>query len=291
MNKGVKKILGKFLSFKRPSAKKAGVAGSGLPEPKKGSLEPLRPGSEERYKALFEDSFVRRKNSFKLRMMALPLSLALHLTIAVLLVGLPLLGPGSLPQVHVYSAFLAPVPSPSTPPAPPKGSQSGSGRVTPVRNQPVVEPGKLVVPVEIPEDIADEQVTGFGDNRGVPWGVDYGEEKNVWNETFEKLIAEPVGKEEEPVRAIGEVRMPRLLRRVEPVYPEIARQARVEGVVILEATTDIYGRVQDVKVLRSVPLLDQAAIDAVRQWVYEPMVINGRPRSVVFTVTVIFRLK
>jgi periplasmic protein TonB len=78
---------------------------------------------------------------------------------------------------------------------------------------------------------------------------------------------------------------------VAPLYPEIARQARVEGTVIIEATTDIYGRVIDVKVLRSIPLLDQAAIDAVRQWVYEPMIINGRPRPVIFTVTVTFQLK
>ena len=76
-----------------------------------------------------------------------------------------------------------------------------------------------------------------------------------------------------------------------PTYPEIARQARVEGVVIIEATTDIYGRVQNVKVLKSIPLLDQSAVDAVRQWVYEPMVINGRPRGVIFVVTVRFNLK
>jgi len=78
---------------------------------------------------------------------------------------------------------------------------------------------------------------------------------------------------------------------VEPVYPEIARQARVEGVVIVEATTDIYGRVQNVKLLRSIPLLDRVAIDAIRQWVYEPMIINGRPRGVIFTVTITFKLK
>jgi protein TonB len=100
-----------------------------------------------------------------------------------------------------------------------------------------------------------------------------------------------VGEVEAPVRAIGEIKPPKLIHRVEPVYPEIARQARVEGIVILECTTDIYGRVREVKVLRSVPLLDQAAIDAVRQWVYEPMIINGRPRGVIFTVTVRFQLK
>jgi protein TonB len=183
------------------------------------------------------------------------------------------------------------MPSPTPPPAPPKGGKSGSGKRTPLKSQQVVEPGKLVAPIDIPEEIPDEELDGCGDRVGVPWGVDYGDEKNVWNETFERLVAVAVAKEEEPVRAIGEVRLPRLLRRVEPDYPQVAREARVEGVVILEATTDIYGRVQSVKVLRSVPLLDQAAVEAVKQWVYEPMVINGRPRAVVFTVTITFRLK
>ena len=95
---------------------------------------------------------------------------------------------------------------------------------------------------------------------------------------------------EGPVRAIGEIRPPRLIKQVDPVYPAIARQARVEGIVILEATTDIYGRVMSLKVLRSIPLLDQAAIDAVRQWVYEPMIIQGNPREIVFTTTVRFTL-
>jgi protein TonB len=103
-----------------------------------------------------------------------------------------------------------------------------------------------------------------------------------------RLVGEPV---EPVVRVAGDVKPPRLVRRIEPDYPEIARQARVEGVVILEATTDVYGRVTGVRVLRSLPLLDSAAVDAVRQWVYEPMVINGRPRPVTFTVTVRFVLK
>jgi protein TonB len=100
-----------------------------------------------------------------------------------------------------------------------------------------------------------------------------------------------VGEVEAPVRAVGEIKPPKLIKQVDPLYPEIARQARVEGIVIIEAQTDIYGRVVKVKVLRSIPLLDQSAIDAVRQWVYEPMVINGRPRGVIFTVTVRFQLK
>ncbi len=86
------------------------------------------------------------------------------------------------------------------------------------------------------------------------------------------------------------VRAPKLVKEVAPVYPEAARKAGVEGTVILEATADTYGRVGSVKVLRSVPLLDPAAIEALEQWVYEPMVVDGKPRAVVFTVTMRFRL-
>ncbi|MDP2915400.1 MAG: energy transducer TonB, partial [Candidatus Aminicenantes bacterium] len=95
---------------------------------------------------------------------------------------------------------------------------------------------------------------------------------------------------EGPVRAIGEIKPPRLIKQVDPIYPEIARLAGVEGVVILEAETDIYGRVRNTKVLRSIPLLDQAAIDAVKQWVYEPLMIEGKPRGGIFTVTVRFMM-
>jgi len=83
---------------------------------------------------------------------------------------------------------------------------------------------------------------------------------------------------------------PRPVKQVDPIYPELARQARVEGAVILEATTDTYGRVDSIRVLRSIPLLDQAAVDALRQWVYEPVVIDGKPQSVTFTVTMQFKL-
>ncbi|MGB9764737.1 MAG: energy transducer TonB [Candidatus Saccharicenans sp.] len=93
------------------------------------------------------------------------------------------------------------------------------------------------------------------------------------------------------VRAIGEIKPPKLIKKVDPVYPEEARKAGVEGIVILEVTTDQFGRVASVRVLKSVPLLDEAAIDAVKQWVYEPVIIDGKPKPIVFTVTVNFQLK
>ena len=92
------------------------------------------------------------------------------------------------------------------------------------------------------------------------------------------------------VRVGGNVRAPQQSRRVNPVYPAEAQAARAQGVVILEAVIGENGTVRDVRVLRSIPLLDQAAIDAVRQWEYTPTHLNGKPVPLVMTVTVQFAL-
>jgi protein TonB len=94
-----------------------------------------------------------------------------------------------------------------------------------------------------------------------------------------------------PVRVFSGVRPPRQLVRTRPDYPPTARAARVEGTVILEATIDETGVVRDLKILRSIPLLDRAAIAAVSRWRYEPTRLNGQPVAIVMTVTVTFRLK
>src|SRR5205085_6135924 len=86
------------------------------------------------------------------------------------------------------------------------------------------------------------------------------------------------------VRVGGQIKEPKKLKNVPPVYPPIAQQAHVQGVGILEATISPQGKVSDVKVLRSVPLLDEAAKEAVRQWVYSPTLLNGVPVSVIMTV-------
>jgi TonB family protein len=101
----------------------------------------------------------------------------------------------------------------------------------------------------------------------------------------------PPSKDGEPLKLTGDVKGPKLITMVKPNYPEAARKSGVEGSVILEVTTDVYGKVGDIKILRSIPLLDQAALDAVRQWVYEPPIINGKPISVTFTAAVTFTLK
>ena len=105
------------------------------------------------------------------------------------------------------------------------------------------------------------------------------------------LLADSLTRRHLPHRRVGgQIRAPTQLKKVQPVYPQIAQSARVQGIVILEATIGVDGKVKDVKVLRSVPLLDQAALDAVRQWEYSPTLLNNVPTPVIMTVTVTFNL-
>jgi len=88
----------------------------------------------------------------------------------------------------------------------------------------------------------------------------------------------------------GTVREPKKISDVRPVYPAIAQAAKVEGMVILEAVINERGTVERVRVLRSVPLLDAAAVEAVRNWRYTPTLLNGTPVSVLMTITLHFTL-
>jgi protein TonB len=94
-----------------------------------------------------------------------------------------------------------------------------------------------------------------------------------------------------PVRVGGDIREPRKLVDVTPVYTEVALRARLEGVIIIEATIDPRGHVVNATVLRGMPILDEAALTAVRQWVYTPTLLNGVPTPIIMTVTVNFRFK
>ncbi len=91
-----------------------------------------------------------------------------------------------------------------------------------------------------------------------------------------------------PLRIGGRIKAPTKIKDVQPVYPAIAQSARVAGVVTIEATIGPDGKVIDAKVVRSIPLLDQAALDAVRQWEYTPTLLNGVPVAVLVTVTITF---
>jgi len=105
-------------------------------------------------------------------------------------------------------------------------------------------------------------------------------------EGFDQLVQDL-----KPLRVGGNLKQPLKIHDVRPVYPQIAQESRVQGVVIVETLIGADGTVEAARVLRSIPLLDQAALDAVRQWQFTPPLLNGAPQAVVMTVTVNFSLE
>jgi protein TonB len=101
----------------------------------------------------------------------------------------------------------------------------------------------------------------------------------------------PPPRPKDPVRVGGRISPPTKLTHVNPIYPPIPLAAKKEGLVILEALIGEDGAVRDVRVLRSAPLFDEAAIIAVRQWRFSPTLLNGEPVPLVMTVTVGFTLE
>jgi TonB family protein len=94
-----------------------------------------------------------------------------------------------------------------------------------------------------------------------------------------------------PMRVGGDVKAPNVSRRVQPDYTESARKARVAGVVVLEAIINKNGTVEQVRVIKGLPLgLSEEAIEAVKQWRFKPGTLNGRPVDVIFNLTVNFKL-
>lgn len=94
-----------------------------------------------------------------------------------------------------------------------------------------------------------------------------------------------------PVRVGGNIKQPMKVKDQRPAYPAEAQEARVQGVVIVEATIDCEGAVSDARVLRGQPMLNDAALEAVRQWRYTPTLLNGQPVPVIMTLTVSFTLQ
>jgi len=185
---------------------------------------------------------------------------------------------------------MAAAPPPPPPPPPPAKKKSESSKKNEqkqeVKENPVMT-GRLVAPIDIPDEIPEENVSDFGVDFGVDGGVEGGVEGGVVGGV---LGAPGTGEAASQAIQIASVQQPKLIKKVEPVYPQVALKARITGVVIVNATTDVYGKVADAKIISGHPLLRQAAYDAVRQWVYEPYILNGIPRAVKFTVQVKFNL-
>src|SRR5207248_1153284 len=145
-------------------------------------------------------------------------------------------------------------------------------------------------PVEAPREIKPEATVVR--NSGVESGVVGGVAGSILGESLAPPPPPPPPPPPAaPVRVGGNIKQPTKVKDVKPVYPAIAQSARVQGVVIIEAVIGPSGAVQEAKVLRSIPLLDAAALEAVRQWQFTPTLLNGVPVPVIMTVTVNFTLQ
>jgi periplasmic protein TonB len=220
------------------------------------------------------------------RLSALPVSMAVHVLVVLAVVVIPLLATDVLPLPnHPLESWMPVAPVPVPPPPPPPAVVSRPVPALVASNPDAAPP---VAPTGFaPDDGLDR--TALPQAHHLPPGVIQGEEGG-------KGLAEvapppPPPPTREPVRVGPSIKQPSRLVDVRPVYPEVARQARVEGVVIIEAVIGPTGDVQSARVLRSQPLLDEAALAAVRQWKFTPTLLNGVPVPVVMTVTVNFRLQ
>jgi protein TonB len=225
------------------------------------------------------------------RSVTFPVSVGLHVLALAALAAAPLLVLSEpLPEPHAaVRAFLAPPLVPVAPPPPPPALPKAPptvARVTPARES----TARLTVPVDVPVEIRPDELSDLGEPGGVEGGVEGGVPGGVVGGIVGGLDEAPPPPAAAPVRVGGDIREPRKLRHVAPIYPQGARDAHVGGVVILECVLSPRGEVADVKVLRGVPLLSEAAVEAVRLWTYTPTLVGGVPVSVVMTVTVQFNL-
>ena len=145
-----------------------------------------------------------------------------------------------------------------------------------------------VEPAGLEEAAADGRSYGFGEPGGSPDGVEGGVPGGTGTKNGDGLD----GEDEAILRpGVGGVTAPELIERIDPLYPEAARKLRQEGTVLLEAVITSSGLVEDVRIVGSAgPLLDAAAVSAVRRWRYRAATLNGRSVAVFLTVKVRFGL-
>ena len=213
-----------------------------------------------------------------------PLSITAHVILTAVLVVVPLWTGDLLPvpdvvrAVYLPPAVPDPPPAPATPSAeaPPRGTTAAVSRLAPTE-----APSAILPEIAVPPGV---------DTGGIEGGLPLGASVGTGLVNIPAPPAPPQARAPEPVRPGGNVKYPTKVHHVAPIYPRMAQHSRVEGLVILEAVIAADGRVQDVSVLRSQPLLDQAAVDAVRQWRFTPTLLNGVPVPVIMTVTVNFEL-
>jgi protein TonB len=243
--------------------------------------------------ALLENTSTRQRRS----PMDWAVSFFIHFAILLLLLFLPLYFSQGIDMKKLETTLLvAPMP-PMAPAPPPPASVAREVRVAPK----VFTPGKLTAPTFIPKavptatsDAAPPEEAFAAGMGGVPGGVPGGQFGGITggmpNLAAPVAAAPAVEGPKHPVRIGGDVKPPRLIYGPAPNYPALASQARVQGVVVIDAIIDEHGSVVQEKIISGHPLLIQAALKAVSQRKYEPTILDGEPTPVDLRVEVNFHM-
>lgn len=267
----------------------------------KGAKNPLQtastlqpsPGSEQVGLDLTEGILENNRMTKPRSWVDVAVSVCAHTAILAALILVPLFYTHAIELPKLRTAVLvAPLP-PAPPPAP-----AVAAAHAPVPHKQVFKKDDFYVPKAIPKvipQIDDQQEAQAqpealeGVVGGIPGGVPGGVVGGMGNGPVAKIARPEAPKR--PIRVGGDVREPQLLKRVEPEYPPLAKQARVQGDVVIDCVINQQGTVTQMKVMSGQPLLIQAAMNAIAQWKYQPTTLNGQPIAVEMNVTVHFQLQ
>ena len=233
---------------------------------------------------LLESTLVKKKTN---KGWSVILSGTVQAVILAVLILIPLIYTEALPKAMLSTLLIAPPPPPPPPPPP----QPVKTVIKPVAR--LIQSGKLTQPRAIPKEVAvfkeaelpPDVINNSGQQGGVFGGIPGG---NITS----TAMAPPPPKPTAPARIKqgGNVTAASIITQTRPVYPPLARQARIQGNVVLHAIIDKDGKVAQLEVISGHPLLVQAALDAVKQWRYKPTLLNGDPVEVDTTITVTFTM-
>jgi len=233
------------------------------------------------------------------------ISFCVQIVLIIIAVLIPLIYTDSLPRTQLTSFLVAPPPPPPPPPPPAATPVVKVVRVIPRQ----FDAGRLMAPKAIPKEIAmikEEELppamSGGGVVGGVPGGVPGGAPGGVIGGIIGSVPSAappppppPPKKEEKPaapqrIRVGGNVQAAKLVRQPKPVYPPLAKQARIQGTVRFTAIIGKDGAIQNLQLVSGHPLLVPSATEAVKQWVYQPTLLNGEPVEVITQIDVNFTL-
>ncbi|MBZ5574058.1 MAG: energy transducer TonB [Acidobacteriia bacterium] len=242
---------------------------------------------------MFEDSLIESAGRLSTkRGMTTTISFVIQMVLIGILVLIPLLFTDALPKTQLMTFLVAPPPPP--PPPPPAAAPI---KVVKTIQTDIIN-GQLRTPTKIPEKVQmikeDEapppMMSSGGVVGGVPGGIPGGQMGGVIGGIISSTPVVPRVATPQRVRVSQGVTQGLLIRKIQPNYPPLARQARIQGTVLLQAEISREGTIENLRLISGHPMLAPAAIEAVKQWRYKPYILNGEPVEVETQITVNFTL-